>query len=179
MKATSPKSRLRVECANTKCWTCAINSADGADFSERAAPTSIFDRLLALLSAVCAGTLLGSGAFAAPAIFAALAPDHAAAGRLAANIFELCYWFTASIAVLACASALGRNRHALMPASALVIATAVQLSWIVPALRHPSGIWPFSFSSLHATASIVHGAMLLSALWLAWQLIAGREASSR
>jgi MHS family alpha-ketoglutarate permease-like MFS transporter len=115
-----------------------------------------------------------SSAAVAPALFRALPTDRALAGRLAGLGFEWAYavTFAASLAVC-CSFAVVRGRGPVDPslATLLVAGSALQLFWVAPAIvRHGAG-WPWSFGSLHAVGGLVHLALAVDALLLAWRLL--------
>ena len=130
-------------------------------------------RAVALWCAMAVGTLLFS-AVVAPALFRALPYDRAAAGRIAGLGFEAAYGVTLAAALAVCTSfAVIRGRGLADPgfAGLLVAGSALQLFWVAPAIAHHGVGWPWSFASLHAVGGLVHVALAVVALVLAWRLM--------
>lgn len=114
----------------------------------------------------------------APILFDAMPNDRALAGRIAGRAFESAYWiaFGAALVVLAVAW-FARSRRArieMVLAAVMLIAAALQLFWIAPAITSHGAGWPWSFASLHGAGGATHLMLAGVALVLAWLLLASR-----
>ncbi len=125
-------------------------------------------RILALLSAVLGGALLLAALGVAPLAFRILPDDRVRAGTLAAEVFELTYWFALAVGVVALLFGDLRRPRPTLTALLLVVLSGVQLGLVAPLLAAHGAGWPFSFAALHGTASAVHLALIAAALGLAW-----------
>ncbi len=144
----------------------------------RAYSRSVLARqVAAILCAVALGTLLFS-ARVAPMLFDAMPNDRSLAGRIAGRAFESAYWIALVAAVIALVVAWlarsMRSRIEIALALLMLIAAAVQLFWIAPAITSHGAGWPWSFASLHGAGGAMHLMLAVVAPVLAWLLLAGR-----
>ena len=118
----------------------------------------------------------------ATSAFRDLPMDRTLAGQIAGRAFTGAYVIAVVAAVLAVAVVLAQRtrRTALDRAIAitLLLIAGLQTLWVAPAImRHGAG-WPGSFASLHASAGVLHLAMVVLALFLAWRLLDDLPATS-
>jgi hypothetical protein len=106
----------------------------------------------------------------APTVFRLLPEDHARAGQVAGQIFAVGYWCAAGLGVLILLLAQTRRPRPVLSALLLVVLSGFQLGYIVPLVAAHGLGWPFSFAALHATASVIHLALAVTALALSWML---------
>ncbi len=129
-------------------------------------------------ASVVAAAALGALLFSirvATSVFHEMPNDRALAGRIAGRAFTGAYWIAVVAAVLAVAVVLTtrsrRGRIDAWLAGSLLSMGLLQLFWIAPAIaRHGVG-WPGSFASLHAAGGVLHAALAVFALALAWRLL--------
>ncbi len=111
-------------------------------------------------------------------LFNAMPGDRALAGRIAGRAFESAYWVAFGAALVALAVAWfarsTRARIEIVLGALMVIAAALQLFWIAPAIANHGAGWPWSFASLHGAGVAMHLALAVVALMLAWLLLAER-----
>jgi hypothetical protein len=139
-------------------------------------PASRHVRLVAaLLCAAAVGALLFS-VQVATIVFRELPDDHLRAGRVAGHAFTGAYGITAvaAVLVLAITWAVPHPRFDRIASLALAAIGAVQLFWITPAIESHGVGWPGTFASLHATGGVLHLALAVLALLLAWRLLVQR-----
>ena len=130
--------------------------------------------IAAIVCSIALGSLVFSARLA-PLVFEALPNDRALAGRLAGRAFESAYWLAAVAAAVALAVAVTarslRFRLETAVAAVMAVAAMLQVGWLAPSIaRHGDG-WPGSFGSLHRVAGLVHLALAVLALILAWLLV--------
>ncbi len=121
-------------------------------------------RCIAIAAALSSGALWFA-AVNAVVLFHAIS-DPAQAGRIAADGFYVSYL----IALAICLVVLVFSGQRMLGAVGVAVA-GLLLVWLVPALREHGAGWPFSFASLHASASLAHFVLALSTLGLSWRLL--------
>jgi hypothetical protein len=134
------------------------------------------------IAALCCAASLGALLFSvrvATTVFADMPGDRLLAGRIAGRAFTGAYAIAGVAAVIAVLvvwfAPTSRPRADRWLAGALLVAAALQLFWIAPAIgRHGVG-WPGSFASLHAAGGAVHLVLAVVALILAWRLLDGAD----
>ena len=111
-------------------------------------------------------------------LFDAMPNDPALAGRIAGRAFESAYWIALAAAITASAVAwFARSARAtieIVVAALMLIAAALQLFWIAPAIAGHGAGWPWSFASLHGAGGAMHLVLAVVALALSWLLLASR-----
>jgi Domain of unknown function (DUF4149) len=140
-------------------------------------PAARYVRVFAsLLCAAAVGALLFS-VQVATMVFRELSDDRLRAGRVAGHAFAGAYGITAVAAVIALAVVWGAPspRTDRVVSFALALIGAAQLFWITPAIASHGVGWPGTFASLHATGGVLHLALALLALVLAWRLLSLRD----
>ena len=145
-------------------------------FSRRAA---LARQVAAIICAVALGTLLFS-ARVAPLLFEALPNDRSLAGRIAGRGFESAYWIAlaAAFVALAAASFAGSTRAPIEIGlgASMLLAAALELFWIAPAIANHGAGWPWSFASLHVAGGALHLVLAVASVILAWLLLADHAA---
>ncbi len=111
-------------------------------------------------------------------LFNAMPDERALAGRIAGRAFESAYWVAFGSALVALAVAWfvrsSRRPVEIVLGALMLIAAALQLFWIAPAISGHGAAWPWSFASLHGVAGAMHLVLAVTALMLAWLLLASR-----
>ncbi len=127
-----------------------------------------------LVSAAALGALLFS-VRVATSVFHDMPNDRALAGRIAGRAFTGAYWIAIVAAVVAIVVVLTtrsrRGRIDAWLAGSLLSMGLLQLFMIAPAIAQHGVGWPGSFASLHAVGGVLHVALALFALILAWRLL--------
>ncbi|MEO8936441.1 MAG: DUF4149 domain-containing protein [Burkholderiaceae bacterium] len=134
------------------------------------------------IAALCCAASLGALLFSvrvATTVFAEMPGDRVLAGRIAGRAFTGAYAIAGIAAVIAIfvvwfTRSTGQRLDRWL-AGVLLVAAALELFWIAPAItRHGDG-WPGSFASLHAVGGGLHLVLAAFALILAWRLLNGTD----
>jgi hypothetical protein len=132
----------------------------------------------ALGCAALAGILVFAGV-AAVLSFRMFAQDPAQGGQIAASIFEAAYWFDLAVGAFVFASGAARARTSRGLALVLLTGGVIELAVLAPLIRrHGEGV-PIPFALLHAAAGVVHVLLAISALILAWRMVAALRSPER
>ncbi len=150
---------------------------------------ALVSRLAAVIAGLWAGVLLGIGAIAAPAAFAALAP--ADAGRVVGRMFAIEAYLSLAVAVVLFVIERQRSRDAAAAGTGSVLSANIllllgtlfctvagefALQPMIAAARAGQG--PLSFAALHAIAGGMYVSKGLLVLALAWRLTAVRTTAT-